>query len=1198
MNEAVRKFDVFDTVLSKEVWETKYRYKGGVNPPDNSITNTFQRVVSDLFPQGPIEQMRQVVGMMEDGVLVPAGRILSGAGTGNRVTMMNCYVMKKMDDSLEDIMQTLSETSLTMQQGGGTGTDFSTLRPYKALLKRTGSSSSGPMPFMDMWDAMCKTIMSAGHRRGAMMATMSIDHPNIIDFITAKHAKDRLRNFNVSVLVSDAFMQCLKEKKVWSLVHQSVHADWSPEECKERERTRPWTNGKVGYDVVYEWDRMPAEALWQMIMKSSYEYSEPGVIFIDRINGLNNLRHVEEIRCTNPCLAEGTLVSTPKGLRPVEDIKSGDLITTIKGAKVVTSVERHEQIPIHKVVLKSGQIIRATGAHIFHVWDPTKEIRQRTRSPTWAKQYAQWQADGQAWSADKRLDQLKCGDVVRLAPGQPPTNLIPSPFQGNQYDYGFLMGIIIGDGSYTETTAQIKIAVGSKEPEWIEVLRTVLRRMGETASLKLDENLNRGSSAVIQLSQAFTEIIRTTPLIKAKSYDKSIPLEFLNSNEDFLWGMFDGLISTDGVVNKHSLGGIVKLTTSSPNLARDFQRLSHLLGMNARTYRSARTGKEVTIAGNKVICKRDMYEVCLTGEHFHKINQSITLSHPRKSATLKAHAKTFSPQGDRYKTSIVSVEPDGVANVYDLYEKETDTWIAEGVVSRGCGEQPLPPYGACDLGHINLARLIVKPYTSTAVMDYSQLSIAVEYMVDMLDSVIDTTLYPLKEQEDEMKFKRRIGLGVTGLADALSMMGLRYGSSQAVSWTEMIMKRIAESAYMRSVVLAKEKGPAPAWDKETFNRTFLESLDHPTLTHSINQYGLRNCVLLTVAPTGTTSAFYGNVSSGCEPTFSHRYTRKVRQPDDTYKEFTEYSYTVRFFAHCRNLTLEAAYAIVKDDPGNFPTVDDLSVEDHVNMQAAVQKYVDASVSKTVNCPKDITFEKFQDVYLMAWNKGCKGCTTYRESDVRGSILVSASNLPPEKTTSPELPANHAAGPRSSAAALVVEQASKARPKALEGRTYKIKWPQLAAATYVTINHNDLGEPQEVFISSKNSQYTEWATALSVMISKLLKVTKDPIMVSSELKQINLSLNPAWSDGVFYGSIIAQIGAHLQEHAEEFSDMAEMAHFTHPEQFIINAIVEKNHSDEMATVIGHSAQCTACGSRNVSMKEGCATCNDCGQSNCN
>jgi len=835
-------FDLWDTVLSKEVWNKKYRAL------EASIYQTMSRTAHALFPSDPEKAVR-VAELMYQGVLVPAGRIISGAGTGNRVTLMNCYVMGTMGDSLASIFETLSESALTMQMGGGIGVDFSPLRPHKARLKRTGSSSSGPLPFMDTWDAMCKTIMSAGHRRGAMMATMSIDHPNIVDFITAKHTKDRLKNFNVSVLVSDAFMQCLKEGGDWNLVHSSVHVDWSPEEKKSREQVRHWTEGKVGYDVVYRWETVPAAYLWNLIMKSSFEYSEPGVIFIDRINGLNNLRYVEDIRCTNPC-----------------------------------------------------------------------------------------------------------------------------------------------------------------------------------------------------------------------------------------------------------------------------------------------------------------------------------------------------------------------------------------------GEQPLPPYGACDLGHLNLARLILNAYSSNAEMDWRTLIVAVDYMVALLDSVIDTTLYPLGAQEVEMKNKRRIGLGITGLADALSMVGLRYGSPEAVTWTTNVMKKIAVAAYEKSCDLAIEKGPAPTFDPRTFNWAFVDSLKNDGLKDKIKLHGLRNCVLLTVAPTGTTSAFYGNVSSGCEPNFAHRTTRNVRQPDDTYKQFTEYSYSVRYYAHVVGMSIEAAYEHIKKHPSHFPTIEDLTAEDHINIQAAVQKYVDASVSKTVNCPKDITFEKFKDVYLMAWNKGCKGCTTYRQSEVRGSILESADT--PQEGATEELdeaqfgktlherpdggstytfkgvdlgaPDTQRVGPSGSAAALAVEQTSKERPIALEGRTYKIKWPGLAAATYLTINHNDVGELQEVFISSKNSQYTERATALSVILSKHLKLTKDPIMVANELMQINLSMNPSWSGGRFYGSIIAQIGAHIKEHAEEFSDMEEMAKFSN-EQFVVATIVSKTvqagiareHIDEGdPIVVGTTVQCTACGGFNVQMKEGCKTCIDCGQSDCN
>jgi ribonucleoside-diphosphate reductase alpha chain len=277
------------------------------------------------------------------------------------------------------------------------------------------------------------------------------------------------------------------------------------------------------------------------------------------------------------------------------------------------------------------------------------------------------------------------------------------------------------------------------------------------------------------------------------------------------------------------------------------------------------------------------------------------------------------------------------------------------------------------------------------------------------------------------------------------------------------------------------------------------------------------------------------------------------------------------------------------------------------MQAAVQEFIDASVSKTVNCPPNMTFEDFRQVYDMAWAKGCKGCTTYRPSEVRGSILeVAKSDKQVAKIEKP------VAGPVvTPASSSVLDPAARGvqvrkRDRVLEGRTYKIDWPGLAAAIYITINHNDYGQPEEVFISSKNSQYAEWSVALSVMISKLMKLTQNPYMVSEELQQINLSMNPAWVKGKFYGSVISQIGAIIKEHADEFADMAYIEHYTKElskvtgEEMVLPApsealeVVPEEMGKQENT---RGKQCPACGSPNLVMKEGCLACADCGQSKC-
>ncbi|MEL7088934.1 MAG: adenosylcobalamin-dependent ribonucleoside-diphosphate reductase, partial [Planctomycetota bacterium] len=414
---------------------------------------------------------------------LPAGRILAGAGTDRSVTLFNCFVMGTIPDSIEGIFQMLKEAALTMQQGGGIGYDFSTIRPKGAAVSGVAADASGPLSFMDVWDAMCRTIMSAGSRRGAMMATMRCDHPDIEAFIEAKSDPARLRMFNVSVLVTDPFMAAVKADGPWDLVF----------------------DGKT-YRTVQ------ARALWDKIMQATYDYAEPGVIFIDRINEMNNLNYAETIAATNPC-----------------------------------------------------------------------------------------------------------------------------------------------------------------------------------------------------------------------------------------------------------------------------------------------------------------------------------------------------------------------------------------------GEQPLPPYGACLLGSINLARLVTRPFEEDAGIDEAELDELVATAVRMMDNVVDASRFPLPEQAAEAQAKRRIGLGVTGLADALLMVGERYGSEEAARLTDRWLRRIARAAYLASVDLAKEKGAFPLFDAEPYLQSGALSRMDDDVKDAIRDHGIRNALLTSIAPTGTISLLAGNVSSGIEPVFAYAYTRKVLQPDGTRTEEEVVDYAVQMW---------------------------------------------------------------------------------------------------------------------------------------------------------------------------------------------------------------------------------------------------------------------------------------------------------------
>ncbi len=280
--------------ISEMIWREKYR---AVSPSGASAeetpADTHARVCAGVYakdPQAAIHALRAAAAMdaME---WCPGGRILAGAGTGRQVTMINCFVNNTVPDSMAGIMAANTRAALTMQQGGGIGTDFSTIRPKGALVEKTGSIASGPISFMEIWQAMCGTIMSGGTRRGAMMGTLTDDHPDLLDFITAKQEPGRLTNFNVSVLVSDALMRAVDTDADWDLGFSAPPADATRIVAIKERDGRPW----------YVYDRLPARALWDRIIRATYDTAEPGVIFIDRVNAANNLAHTETIHCTNPC---------------------------------------------------------------------------------------------------------------------------------------------------------------------------------------------------------------------------------------------------------------------------------------------------------------------------------------------------------------------------------------------------------------------------------------------------------------------------------------------------------------------------------------------------------------------------------------------------------------------------------------------------------------------------------------------------------------------------------------------------------------------------------------------------------------------------------------------------------------------------------------------------------------------------------
>ena len=735
---------MFDVALAEEIWTAKYRFKAPDGAGDDTFEETAERVARGVaaaeapeLREGWQRRFRDVVVDMH---FIPAGRVLAGAGTDRSVTLFNCFVMGTIPDSLDGIFEHLKQAALTMQQGGGVGMDFSTIRPAGSPVHGVGADASGPLSFMDCWDSMCRTVHSAGQRRGAMMGCLRIDHPDIEAFIDAKRDPARFRNFNLSVLVTDAFMSALGSDGDWPLVFQG-----------ETART------------------VRARELWERLMRASYDAAEPGVIFVDRVNAANNLAHCETISASNPC-----------------------------------------------------------------------------------------------------------------------------------------------------------------------------------------------------------------------------------------------------------------------------------------------------------------------------------------------------------------------------------------------GEQMLPPYGACLLGSINLARLVQSPFES-GKLDEAKLAELTHTAVRMLDNVIDISRYPLPEQEAEAKAKRRIGLGITGLADALLFCGAAYGSSEAVDLTRRWLGIMKREAYRASARLAGEKGAFPLYDPSTLERPNLVGLDGDTRA-LIAENGLRNGCLTSIAPTGTTSLLAGNVSSGIEPVFAYSYTRKILQPDGTKREERVEDYAMRVWRQVK---------------GDAPPPDDLFVSaqtlsptDHLTMQAAAQVLIDSSISKTVNCPEDISFEEFADIYVEGYHLGCKGLTTYRPNAVTGSVLSVAG------TDSPKLKS---------------EEPLQSRAEQLHGTTYKLKWPENAHAVYVTINdveQDGQRRPFEMFINSKNMEHYAWTLGLTRMISAVFRRSSDVAFVAEELKAVFDPRGGAWMQGRYVPSLLAAIGDIVERH-------------------LGGLLPQTEPSNAFALSAGTASmpQCPQCGASALVKVEGCNNCLDCGYSKC-
>ncbi len=1003
---------------SLDIWDKKYRLsaKDGT-PVDKTMDDTYKRVaraLADVEHESVREQWyERFVWALRRGA-IPAGRVTSNAGALEHkpaTSTINCTVSGTIGDSMDDILNKVHEAGLTLKAGCGIGYEFSTLRPRGAYVSGAGAYTSGPLSFMDIYDKMCFTVSSAGGRRGAQMGTFDVGHPDAMEFIRAKRENGRLRQFNLSLLVTDEFMHAVRQDKDWNLAFPLLTKEYDPAEHKLDDATKfvwrewPTTKNYVtredGLVCCKIYKTLPARRMWDVIMTSTYDFAEPGFILIDRVNEMNNNWWCENIRATNPCVPADTWVQTSEGPRQVADLIGKPFAARVDGVDHASAPEgffRTGVKPLVSVTTSEGHSLRLTSDH------RVRRISTLTRF----RVVTEWCAAGDLTTGDRVLLQ----DHRRAATWSGATNMGTNE--------GYLMGLLVGDGTVTDQRAELSIwarpAVGNSDidvggPHSVMAAALDAARCFNHRADFSGWHPGTGRGEFRLAMGAITELSRDVGLRPGR---KTITPAIESASSEFYRGFLRGLFDTDGSVQGNQMKGVsVRLAHSDLKLLEGAQRMLLRLGIAASMY------------------ERAQHELVITGENVARFAEVVgfadTVKRARLSRLLGGYKRTLNRE--RFVATVENVRADGMEDVYDVQILGINEFDANGFHAHNCGEQPLPPYGSCLLGSVNLTRFVKNAFTDFAEFDWNEYREVVKVFTRMLDNVCEINGLPLPQQRMEIMRKRRHGMGFLGLGSTITCLGMKYGAEDSVKFTEDVSREMAVAGWEAALDLAKEKGPAPIM-KEEFSVTaemlrkrpemakdgwkigdlipgrilharyskYMQRVAEtaPWLVDQLANVGARFTHHTSIAPTGTISlSLANNASNGIEPSFAHHYFRNVIRPGKKSKEKVDvFSFELLAYRELINPRAMPNSTILAEQlPGYFTTADDITPREHVDIQAAAQRWVDSSISKTANVPTDYKYESFKDIYLYAHEKDLKGCTTFRfNPEAFQGVLVKEDDL--------------------------------------------------------------------------------------------------------------------------------------------------------------------------------------------------------------
>jgi ribonucleoside-diphosphate reductase alpha chain len=961
-----------------------------------------------------------------------------------------CFVLP-VDDALSNdksgVYDTLRSMAMVHQSGGGTGFSFSRIRPSGDLVRSTTGVASGPVSFMSLYDSSTEVVKQGGTRRGANMGILRVDHPDILDFIDCKQDITKITNFNISVAVTDAFMNAVERGEQYDLVNPR--------------------NGQVS-------GQLDARTVWDKVVQNAWRTGEPGVFYVDRANFYNPVPHLGAYEATNPCITGETLVYTAEGLFPIAELAAGG------DSRAVTLDSRFEAgafgpagapfqsgvKPVFRVRTREGYEVRVTEDHRFMTargWVEARDLRE--------------------------------GDRLHLLD-------TPGGFgaEGTAAE-GRVLGWLIGDGHLTGESGH-----GAVLGFWGDDRRELAADFAADVNdvLGQDPSTSRYPVGVVQIDRLDKATVSSTRLaalvaerygVTPETKTAGLPVAAFRGAEEFQRALLQALFTADGHVSGRPEKGVsVRLTSVSLPLLRDVQRMLLNFGIASRLYPERHPARTVTFRGTPYECVPD-HDLVISRGNVRRFAEAIGFLGETKQNRLVARLGEYGARGpyrERFVARFTEMVADGEEAVYDLTEPVTHSFVANGFVVHNCGEQPLLPYDVCNLGSVNVGLFVRDDVPAESPwyekVDWKEFRRVVRHSTHFLDNVIDANQYPLHEITDLANRIRRIGLGVMGYADLLIRLGVPYNSAEGVEIGRRIMEFLDEESKKESERLAEVRGAFPEWEKSIWgpDETCARA---PNGDRIRPMRRLRNCNVTTVAPTGTISIFAG-CSSGIEPLFAVAFMRNQAGSlmPDVNEEFVRVARAGGWYSEdLMRRIAESGHIHFPEVPEAvqraFVTAHDITPEWHVRQQAGFQEYCDSAISKTTNFPNDATVEQVREIYELAYKLNCKGVTVYRDGSRDNQVLSTGATKTPAQQAAENADAAAAHSKLAEAAereaklerevarlrtalATAESQVTQARrlkrkrPDVLRGTTRKMTSP--LGDVFVTINEDTENHPFEVF----------------------------------------------------------------------------------------------------------------------------------------